>query len=250
MKTIELQNAMIHISDDAPSLVRDLADHFCQLATSVIAGERRFAVALSGGSTPKPLYQLLATPEYASRVDWAKTLIFLVDERCVPHHHSDSNYKMIRETLLASGRIPEKNIFPTHNQDTDPQRAALQYERTMQEVFSIDATALPQFDLMIMGLGPDGHTASLFPGSKALDEQHRLCVANRVEKLDSWRITVTYPVINNADNIVFIVSGANKADMVNEIFTTHDRYPAQGVQPKHGRLEWYLDKAAAAQLGG
>jgi 6-phosphogluconolactonase len=247
MNAVDKGNVQLAISDDAKSLVASLADKFCRLADSFIKHTGRFTVALSGGSTPKALYELLATPEYQNRVNWSKVLFFLGDERCVPHDDGESNFLMINTALLSKIPIPKENVFATQGQDKDPKAAAAQYEESLKKVFA--GQGVPQFDLILLGLGPDGHTASLFPESDALKEEARFYVANFVKKFDSYRLTLTYPVLNRAKEVIFLVSGDGKADIVKEVIEGKDKkYPSQFVQPKSGNLTWFMDRAAASKL--
>jgi 6-phosphogluconolactonase len=247
MKTNEKD---LNIFANSSELVTALSKHFVELANSSISKRGFFRVALSGGSTPKILYQALASPPYNKEIAWDKVFFFWSDERCVPHNNPESNYLMAYENLLSKIPVPKSNIFPTEGQDKNPQASAQQYEVEIKKYFQLSGHDFPAFDLILLGLGPDGHTASLFPGSEALSETKKLVAANFVEKFNSWRLTFTYPTINQAHNVVFLVSGAEKAEIITQIFQSPGKIPlpAQLVHPVSGKLEWYLDKNAARLL--
>lgn len=244
----------LQIYRDMPALVKAGAEHVVALAQTAIANQGRFTVALSGGSTPRPLYALLASPAYADRLDWSRVFVFWGDERCVSPDHPDSNYRMARETLLDQVPIPQDHIFRMRG-ELDPAEAAADYERVLRAFFEMRETAegaVPCFDLLLQGMGSDGHTASLFPGTEALRERIRWVAANHVEKLGAWRITLTLPVINAAANATFLVAGSDKAAALREVLQgprQPELYPSQGVQPVNGTLRWLVDENAAALLG-
>lgn len=206
--------------------------------------EGRFSVVLSGGSTPKPVHRLMAANK---DIDWDRIHVFWGDERTVPPQHPDSNYRMACETLLDEIEIPQENIhrIPT---EYEPEQAAAAYDEILRDYFG---NTQPRFDLVFLGMGDDGHTASLFPQTQALHEPVRWVVANHIPKLDRWRITLTAPVINMANTVVFLVSGASKADTLREVVNgpyQPDIYPAQFIDPESGQLIWMVDKAAAELL--
>jgi 6-phosphogluconolactonase len=228
----------VEIYDTADGLARAAARRFVERAE----GSQRFTVALAGGSTPRTAYELLAT-EYADRLFWSHTHVFFGDERPVPPDHPDSNHRMAEEAML-SYVIPAS----VHRMQGEipPEKAAATYEKELREFFA----GPPLFDLVLLGLGPDGHTASLFPRSPALEETERYAVANPVEKLATERLTLTLPVINAAREIVFLVSGEDKAEAVAEVLrgeTEPRKYPAKLVKPREDSL-WLLDRAAAELL--
>jgi len=236
---------------DAASLARAAADQWVELAEASIAGHGQFSVALSGGSTPRALYLLLAAEEFAARVDWPRLHVFWGDERCVPPDHPESNYGMARQALLDCVPIPISNIHRI-SCELEPQQAAAAYEQTMRAFFSGGARRLeappPRFDLVLLGMGEDGHTASLFPGAAALGERTRWVVAYNVIKLGAWRVTLTPIAINAAAHVMFLVSGANKAEKLRQVLAgpyRPDERPAQIVRPTRGRLVWLVDAAAA-----
>jgi len=211
-----------------------------------------YSIALSGGSTPRPLYELLANDaKLQEQIPWERVHFFWGDERHVPPGHPDSNYRMADTALLSKVPIPSTNIHRIRAEDSDAHKAAEDYEREIRRFFKIDAGQLPRFNCMLQGMGPDGHTASLFSGTSALEETKRLAVANWVEKFESYRITMTVSVINNAERIIFIVSGEEKADTLKAVLQDDpksNRYPAQLIQPVDGKLIWFLDQAAAGRL--
>ena len=238
----------IRIFENLDEASHAAADLFVEIAAASIAERGQCAVALSGGSTPKSLYRLLATRETRDKLDWTKTYFFLGDERNVPRSSPESNHRMIDEALFASLEISAKHLhgWPTVR-GTAPEKIAEAYARELEAFFS----CFPRFDLILLGLGADGHTASLFPGTSALLETERMAVANWIEKLESHRMTLTFPVINNAANVIFLVAGKEKAEAVATVFEGEfrpDDCPAQLVQPVEGDLYWLLDEAAASKL--
>ena len=240
----------IIVCRDVDKLNRKAAAQFIALANHASARSGRFAAALSGGSTPKALYTLLASPEYRDRVDWSGIHVFWGDERCVPPDHPESNFRMTREALLDRISIPEENIHRMPG-EIEPGQAAADYEAELQKFFILAAGELPRFDLIFLGLGEDGHTASLFPGSAALDDQDRRVATAYVDKLQAHRLTLTLPVINAAAQVTFLVAGQNKAVIVNELLGsdgTATNYPAAQVKPLDGRSTWLIAADAAALL--
>lgn len=247
MKDLMLGAAAIHIHSDPAAVAHAAAAHFATLAEQFVRATGRFTVALSGGSTPRALLALLADEPFASALPWPAIYFFWGDERCVPPDHPDSNYRMAYETLLAKVPVPPANIFRIPAEDADHERAAANYATSIQQFF---APAAPRFDLVFLGMGADGHTASLFPGTAALQINDRLAVANHVEKLSAWRITLTAAAINQAHNIAFLVTGADKAATLRDVLMgAHqpELYPSQLIKPAAGTL-WMVDEAAAAQL--
>jgi len=246
----------IEVLASAPDLFHAAAEEFVRAARTAIGAQGRFAVALSGGSTPKALYSLLAT-NYADFV-WNRVFLFFGDERHVPPTDADSNYRMVNESLLTKIQIPAENVFRVQAENPDAAAAASEYEAQLRRFFELRSGdrpgdgpgEFPRFDLILLGLGPDGHTASLFPDSTALEEQSRLVVANWVAKFNAHRITFTFPVLNRAAEIIFLASGADKADMVRQVLEGKNTppLPSQRVQPSDGKLLWMLDEAAAAKL--
>lgn len=234
----------VMILPDADAIAREGAARFTALARSAISSTGRFAVALSGGSTPRALYARLVDQP----IEWARVHVFWGDERCVPPEHADSNYKMAHDALLSKVAIPTENIHRLRG-EIDSQQAALEYEAELRRVFG--SIAWPRFDLILLGLGTDAHTASLFPQSSAIHEASRWVVGHFVEKLQAQRLTLTPPVINHADQVIFLVAGTDKAAAVRSVFEglqNFDQFPAQIVVPVTGRVTWLLDSLAAAQL--
>jgi 6-phosphogluconolactonase len=227
---------------------RALADSIVEIAEYSINARGRFTIALSGGSTPRQLYELLATREYSERIDWANTHVFFGDERCVPPEHADSNSHMARLALLDSVPIPVSHIYRMPA-EREPEQAAIDYEKMLREFFGRrEAGAGARFDLVILGVGEDGHTASLFPGSPALDEQERWVMAVYAEHLQSWRLTLTPAAINAAQNICFFVTGEAKADVIGRILIPNEdaeKLPVHYIRGRAAPPRWYLDQAAA-----
>ncbi len=222
------------------------------IATSLAAVEMRgrFVCALAGGSTPRKLYAMLARPEFASRVPWEHCFLFFGDERCVPRDHPDSNHRMAVEALFHKVPVVGTQVYRIQGELSNPARAAHFYEESLRELFPEDR--FPRFDMILLGIGEDGHTASLFPETDALREKERWVVANYVPALSDWRITLTLPAINAARQILFLATGARKARIVSEAFGDAEHegiLPAEQVLPQDGAREVLLDRAAAALLG-
>jgi 6-phosphogluconolactonase len=238
----------IEVLSTAADLFHAAAEEFVKVGRQAIGAQGRFAVALSGGSTPKSLYSLLAS-SYAD-FPWARTYFFFGDERHVPPTDPESNYRMVSESLLSKVAIPAQNVFRVRAENPDAASAAADYEAQLRKFFELKPNQFPRFDLIFLGLGPDGHTASLFPDSAGLKETARLVIANRVEKFKTDRISFTFPVLNNAGEVIFLASGSDKAEMVREVLEGKPTppLPAQQVQPTNGRLLWMLDESAAAKL--
>jgi 6-phosphogluconolactonase len=246
----------IEVLATAADLFHAAAEEFVRLARTAIGAQGRFTVALSGGSTPKALYSLLAS-NYGDFV-WNRVFLFFGDERHVPPTDPDSNYRMVQESLLSKIAIPAENVFRVAAENPDAAAAASDYEGQLRRFFELRPEVrsgdrpgeFPRFDLILLGMGPDGHTASLFPDSPALDERSRLVVANWVAKFNTHRITFTFPVLNRAAEVMFMASGGDKADMLHQVLEGKNTppLPAQRVQPSDGKLLWMLDEAAAAKL--
>ena len=237
----------IIICRDGADLSERAAEEFVGLARQAIQLAGRFTVALSGGSTPKALYTLLATPDFAQRLSWNRVHLFWGDERCVPPDHPESNYRMVRECLLAHVQIPAENVHRMAGEKT-PQTAALEYEAELKKFFELADSALPRFDLILLGLGEDGHTASLFPGSAAVNEEEHLVAAVHVDKRSTYRLTLTLPVLNAGKEVVFLVAGASKAAIVKELLggqASATNFPAARIQPRESRLTWMITADAA-----
>jgi len=244
----EDMNDPIHVLPDSEAISHRAAFLFVKAAKDAIDRSTRFVVALSGGSTPRRLYTLLGSAEYSPQIDWQKVHIFWVDERCVPKDHEESNFKTVFDRLLSKVPLPDGNIHRIRGEE-EPDQAARDYEEDLQRFFGM--SELPMFDLVILGMGEDGHTASLFPGSKSLEENDRLAVPVYLEKPHRDRITLTFLVLNNADQILFLISGRSKAAVLSEIIEAghqKDPYPAGLINPIHGTLLWLIDQEAAGQL--
>ena len=229
-------------------LARAAARHFVARSLEAVAIKGSFTVALSGGSTPRSLYEVLADAHepFRALVPWSNIYFFWSDERHVLPDHPDSNYRMAYEAMLSHAPVSEYNVHRIPSENPDAVAAAQAYEETL---IRVTKASLPQLDLILLGLGTDGHTASIFPDSEVLQESKRLVAAPWVEQLKTYRITMTLPLINNAASVLFLVSGTDKAEIVKEVVQGTKRYPAQEVRPGNGELIWLLDREAAGKLG-
>lgn len=226
------------------------AEETVRAANEAVAQRGRFSIALAGGSTPKSLYNLLATNARNS-LPWDRMFFFWGDERHVPPTDPDSNYRMADESMLSKIPVAPGNVFRIKTENPDAAAVAEDYEQTLRKFFALTAGQFPRFDLILLGMGPDGHTASLFPGTAALQEKSRLVVANWVEKMKASRITLTLPVLNAAAEVAFVVSGTDKAPALHGVLESDapgEQYPAKLVRPSNGKLIWLIDRAAASQL--
>lgn len=242
---------MIKIFPNIEKLNNFAAEKFVEIANEAIKNRKIFTVALAGGSTPKTLYQLLASEEFKDRIDWSKAFFFFGDERSVLPDDKDSNFRMANENLFLPLKIFGKNIFRWQTESENPQNIAEIYEQKIKNFFTLSENELPAFDLILLGMGADGHTASLFPFTEALQEKKKLAVANRVEKLNTTRLTLTFPVINNAKNVIFLVAGAEKAETLYDILEGEfqpEKLPSQNIKPKDGNLFWLIDENVAKLL--
>lgn len=238
------------VEPDARALARKTAQHVVEQAERAVAARGRARIAISGGSTPKTAFALLADPTqpWLTRMPWAKLDLWWVDERCVPPDHPDSNYRMTREAMLDHVPLAASQIHRIEG-ELEPETAAARYESEMRNCFRLEGAEMPRFDVVALGMGPDGHTASLFPHTQALFELGRLAVANHVEAKDSWRVTLTWPVINRASHVFFLVAGADKAQILKDVWMGPrdvERWPSQLIYPADGILTLLLDRAAAA----
>jgi 6-phosphogluconolactonase len=239
----------VRIVTDTGQLVNMMAGYIVDLAKAAIEARGRLTLVLAGGSTPRALYEALASRPYSEQIIWTKVHVFWGDERCVPPDHHDSNYRMVEETLLQYVTIPANHIHRIKG-ELDPERAVAQQLAEWVRIFG-DVNRPPRFDLILLGLGDDGHTASLFPGTNAVREQQQWLVAHYIEKLGAWRITMTPAVINAATHVAFMVTGEKKAAMLKNTLTgpyQPEVWPAQIVRPNDGELVWFVDAAAAALL--
>lgn len=236
----------VHVCSDSAAVAEALAEIFIDSAERAIRERGQYLVAFAGGTTPKAAYQLLATDGYRRRVEWRKVLVFFGDERCVPPQDPQSNYRMAREALLDPARVPTENVFRMRG-EIAPEDAAREYARTLVE----KAGEPPRVDLVMLGMGPDGHTASLFPGSDPRIDEERYVRAVYADSAKMWRITLTPAAINAARTVVFAVEGAAKAPMLASVLEGDFdpvRRPSQIVDPSPGGLIWLVDTAAAAEL--
>lgn len=241
-----------YVEPDAVALAQRAANYLVEMVGEAVAGRGRARIAISGGSTPKATFQLLADPNqpFRSRMPWNELDIYWVDERCVGPDDADSNYRMTREALLDHVPLAPEQIHRIEG-ELDPHAASHRYEADLRNNFRLDGGQSPRFDLVALGMGPDGHTASLFPRTAALHETNLLVTANHVPQLDTWRVTLTWPVINAARSVFFLISGPDKAEVLNEVLTGPrdvERLPSQLIWPSSGILTLILDKAAAALL--
>ncbi len=234
---------------DLDTLSQQAAQYTVQLANQAIVTHGRFTIALAGGSTPKKLYALLAGEPYRSQIDWASVEVFWGDERCVPPDSEDSNFHMAQEALLSKVPIPTSQVHRMPADQPDHEAACQAYTAEIRRTFGTDG--IPSFDLIQLGIGPEGHTASLFPHQASLHEQQRLVMPVTVPKPPPERLTFTPPLLNAARHVLFLVAGAEKADVVHAILEGEyqpDEYPAQIVRPTNGEVTWMLDTAAASKL--
>lgn len=244
--------ADIRVFPNLEALSRAAADEFITQARQAVTARSIFHVALSGGSTPKGLFSLLVSDDALRQtIPWDKIQFWWSDERHVPPDDPESNYKMAYDTLLSHAPVPSQNIHRVPAENPDASQAASAYADELRAVFQVDAPLFPQFDLVLLGMGPDAHTASLFPGTRALNETSRLVVANWVGKLFTWRITFTAPLINQARSVMFLVAGDDKAIPLQGVLEgPHEptQLPAQLIQPLSGNLLWLVDSRAASKL--
>jgi len=250
LERFHLAGAEILVGDDLDETIRIAAGQFAALARKLSAEGRTVSAALSGGSTPRRLFQMLAAEPFSAIVPWASIQFFWGDERNVPPSDPDSNYAMARELLLSRVPVPCANIHRILTGDGTAIEAAKLYERTLREKLPL-ANALPRLDYNLLGLGANGHTASLFPHRSTLHEKQHLVVADHVDEVNSWRVTLTAPVLNNAAQITFLVTGKEKASIVKQVIEgprDPETLPAQLISPRDGALTWILDSTAAAYL--
>lgn len=241
----------IHVYPTTQALLEAAAHHLLDHAQQAIAARGSFTLALAGGSTPKGLYAMLAAPPFRSQLDWAKIRFFWGDERHVPPDHADSNYRMAHEALLSRVPISADQVHRVPSELPDAQTVADQYEAVLREQFGVPAPDVPRFDLVLLGMGPDGHTASLFPGTRAVHETSRLVAAPRVERLQASRITFTPVLLNHARQVTFLVCGRAKAETLHAVLEgpfEPDALPAQIIGPRAGTLTWLVDQEAASAL--
>ena len=251
-EALKSEPAAVRIFEASEALAQAAAEECVRLALEAVEARGRFSIALAGGSTPKRLYTLLASEQSArSRFPWERTHFFWGDERHVPPDHADSNYRMAFVTMLSKVPVPPPQLHRIEAENPDAGRAALGYEEDLLQYFRLTQGTWPQFDLVLLGLGPDAHTASLFPETEVLDEMTRLAAAVWVPKFQSWRITLTAPLLNHAAHVLFLVSGKDKAEALRAVLQGDfepRRFPAQLIRPAQGSQQWLVDRDAAALL--
>jgi 6-phosphogluconolactonase len=242
----------VRIFPDVAPLTAFAAEDLAALAVKNIESKGSFNLALSGGSTPKALYSLLAeNPLFRDRIPWGKVYFFFGDERHVPPDHADSNYRMAKEAMFSKLPLREDQIFRIRGEYADTEKAALEYEQALRAYFKVSDGEYPHFDLVLLGMGDEGHTASLFPGTKALHAADRLVVRNWVGKLYTERITLTASTINEANQISFLVTRSDKALALKAVLEgpyEPEQLPSQLIQAKHGKVFWLVDQAAGSML--
>src|SRR5580693_5692677 len=245
-------NREVRTLPDANAIAQTAAAEFLDAAQQSVREKGSFSVALAGGSTPKALYNLLATnPLLQAKVPWSKIQFFFGDERHVPPDDRESNFRMVKESMFDRAPVEPKQVHRIHAENPNAAEAAEQYEAELREYFQLKAGEFPRFDLVLLGMGPEGHTASLFPGTKALKEERQLVVRNWVGKLYTDRITLTPPVLNHAARVIFMVHGAEKAPALKAVLEgpyEPDQLPAQIIRPENGRVLWLVDPTAASML--
>jgi 6-phosphogluconolactonase len=242
----------VRILEDAAAISRAAAGEFLHSAQEAVRAGGRFSIALAGGSTPRALYTLLVgDPPLRAAVPWDKTFFFFGDERHVPPGDLESNFRMASEAMFSKLSLSPRQVVRIKGENPDAAQAAFEYEQALRGFFRLAEGQFPRFDLVLLGMGPDGHTASLFPGTEALREELRLAVSNRVAKFDTDRVTLTAPVLNNAARILFMAHGDDKAPALRAVLEgpyEPELFPAQLIQPKDGTLLWLVDKTAARLL--
>ncbi|MDA0739747.1 MAG: 6-phosphogluconolactonase [Nitrospirae bacterium] len=246
-----MNSPTIDISPDAQSLMKAAAEHVVEQASLAIKARKRFTIALAGGSTPKSLYRLLASPEYRTCLEWENIKFFWGDERHVTPNHDESNYRMAYEAMLLPLAIPEHHIHRIHGELPKAEEAAEQYEKVLRTAFKCTGSQIPQFDLILLGMGTDGHTASLFPGTDAVHESTRWVAAPWVEKFQTFRITITPVLLSQARQTTFLIAGREKSEVLHDVLEgpfQPDFLPSQVIKPTTGHLAWFLDREAAHDL--
>jgi 6-phosphogluconolactonase len=234
------------VAADGEALSRQAAPYIAQILAAAAAARGTASIALSGGSTPRRTHELLAAPPLRDTIPWDQVHVFWGDERCVPPDHADSNYQMAYETLLSRVPIPARNVHRVPTEAGAPVAVAAHYERELRGHFGLEVEDVPVFDLLLLGMGPDGHTASLFPDGPAVEETRRLVVPSEIEYMPHPRVTFTLPVLNAARAVAFLVTGRDKASALAKALAGDPSVPAGRVHPD-GELRWYVDRAAAGQ---
>ena len=242
----------VQVSKDADAATIAGAELFTRAAEQAVANRGLARIAISGGSTPKAVFELLADPQqpYLARVPWAKLQLFWVDERCVGPEDPESNFGMTKKAMLDAVPLPAAQVHRMEG-ELDPEDGAARYESEIRNTFKLEGAETPTFDLIILGLGPDGHTASLFPHTEGLHNLANIVIANHVPQKDTWRLTLTWPVITQGREVAFLIEGSEKAEMIKTVWAgTYDpeTWPAQLIRPASGKLTLLLDEAAAQGL--
>lgn len=235
----------IIVVPDLDALSLRAAELILQAGQDAIEQRGRYMLALSGGRTPRPIFRRLALPPLRDNLDWSRVHVFWTDERCVPPDHPDSNYRLAWDELLS--HVPVEHVYRMRGEAEEPAEAVREYERKLRQAFGVRDSEPPHFDLILLGLGEDGHVASLFPGSPALSEQERLVVVPYVSQLDSYRLSLTFPVLNNARCCLFVVSGEHKRWALGQVWQREDQggmLPVKAVCLKEGKLVWLVDEVA------
>jgi 6-phosphogluconolactonase len=249
-KTIHVE---YRVFEPQNALTRAVAQHFADGIQAAVAARGVARIAISGGHSPNQVFSLLADPgePYGKNVSWDRVFVFWVDERCVPPDHEDSNYRVAHELLFSRVPIPAEQVIRIQG-ELDPEQSAAVYESAIRGHFRLEGAQAPIFDVLHLGMGDDGHTASLFPHTEGLHEMGRVAIANHVpQQTQTWRVTLTWPVINAARDVFFLIDGAKKADPLGRVLEgpyDPENLPSQLIQPQNGRLLFYLDGAAAAHL--
>lgn len=241
-----------HVDASPEAVNRRAAQYFVDGIRSSAAARGKSRIAISGGNTPKHTFELLANPSepYREQIPWNRLELYWVDERCVPPDHPDSNYRMTREAMLDQVPLEKTQIFRIQG-ELEPDEAAAKYESDIRRSFRLEGAELPVFDTLWLGMGPDGHTASLFPHTEGLHEMMRIAIANHVLQKETWRVTLTSPVINRARDVFFLIEGADKVDALKAVFLgpyDPETYPSQLIRPASHRITLLLDSAAGAAL--
>ena len=235
------------VAGDPEALSQQAASQMARTIGEAVAARGRCALALAGGNTPRRAYELLAAPPLRDAIAWEALHLFWGDERCVPPDHPDSNYRMAHEALISRVPIPARNVHRVRTEEGSAVAMAAYYERELRGFFRLEVEDVPRFDLILLGMGPDGHTASLFPGSPALDETRRLVVPNSIDYMPHERVTFTFPVLDAARQVAFLVAGRDKAEKLAAALSADPSVPAWRVHPSDGEVRWYVDRAAAGQ---
>lgn len=240
------------VDENVATLSHRVAERLVQKVNAIVAQKGKARIAISGGSTPKALFSLLANPSepFFEKMPWKSIELYWVDERTVPPDHAESNYRMTRESLLDKVPLPTEQVFRMEG-ELEPEEAANRYEALIRNQFRLEGAETPKFDIITLGMGDDAHTASLFPHTQAINELGRIVVANHVPQKNTWRITLTWPVINQGGDVFFLVAGGDKAEPLEKVILgpyDPETLPSQLIRPATGKLIFFLDRAAAAKL--